>query len=133
LEYAPDANIIMRMLGGVTEYAEESVGHLVEQGTTFDVILSINDAGAYGAITAMEAADIPPDSVAIFSVDAESQARQYIREGYYIYSSVQADWQNGAQAALGSAVKLLAGSTIPEIIMASPGEVFTRDQRAPED
>ena len=71
LEFAPQAHIIGRYLGATQENAQNSVSKLLRDNVSFNVILSINDAGSYGAIQAMEAADIDPSSVIISSVDAE--------------------------------------------------------------
>lgn len=127
LEYAPEANIIGRYRGGTREFGEASIRSLLEKGTDIDVILSINDAGAFGAIKALEDAGINPDSVIITSVDAEQQARQYIRDGYYIRGSVDPGREQFSRAGINAAVKILAGGTLPERILVPPGEVVTKE------
>ena len=84
----------------------------------FNVILSINDAGAFGAVEALEEANIGPDEVRIFSVDAEQLARQYIQDDYYFVASLglDASRRQGAQDAINAMAKLLGGGTIPEQI-----------------
>ncbi len=128
LEFAPDANIIGRFLGGTIENAEASIRDLIEQGAHFNVILSINDVGAYGAINALEAAGFAPDSVVIVGVDAEAKARQYIRNGHFMRGSIEvAGVESGARPTIYAIVKLLAGSTVPEVVLVPPGQVITRE------
>lgn len=126
-EFAPDAHVIGRYLGGTPELGKESVEQLIAEGVTFEVILSINDAGAFGAIEAMEKAGIAPDSVIISSVDAETVAREYIRDGYFMRGSVAIDRAGFSRTAVNAMVKLLAGSTLPETYVVPPGEVVTRE------
>lgn len=124
---APDANIIGRYRGATPDFALESVSQLLEDGVEFNVIASINDAGSFGAIRALEAAGIGADEVVITSVDAEALAREYILEGYYIRGSVDVGREQFSHAAVDAAVKLLAGSTLPEVISVPPGQVITRE------
>ncbi|HEX2905251.1 MAG TPA: protein kinase [Phototrophicaceae bacterium] len=127
LEMAPGATIVGRYLGGTRESGLASVQKLLDEGVEFNVIASINDAGAFGAIDALKAANIPPDQVVITSVDAELLAQQYIQEGYYLRGSVQASRIETARALVNSMVKLLAGATLPENIVVPPGNMITRD------
>jgi ribose transport system substrate-binding protein len=126
-EFAPEANVIGRYKGGTPEFGKASVEKLIQDGVTFDVILSINDAGVFGAIDAMEAADIDPGAVIASSVDAEVLAQQYIRDGYFMRGSVTVGREEFSQAAVNAMVKLLAGSTLPETYLVPPGEVVTRE------
>ncbi len=127
LENAPRAHVIGRVLGGTAENGEASVSALIAQGVEFNTILSINDAGAYGAITAMESAGFDQDTVIVSSVDAESVARQYIRDGHFMRASVDAGRELFSRTAINAMVKLLAGSTVPETYLVPPGRVITRD------
>lgn len=127
LENAPDAQIVGHYKGGTREFAQESIAQAIADGVEFDVILSINDAGTFGAINALEAAGIPDDAVMIFSVDAETLAREYIQEGHYIRASVETGRRESAEASVNAMVKLLAGATIPEIIRTEPGQLITQD------
>jgi ABC-type sugar transport system substrate-binding protein len=133
LEFAPDATIVGRYLGAIRENAEESVGQLITDGIEFDVIVSINDAGSYGAIDALEVADIPPDAVVITSVDAEAAAVGYIRNKHYLRGSVDVGREIFSHAAVDIAVKLLAGGTLPELILVPPGDIITVQSAPAED
>jgi serine/threonine protein kinase/DNA-binding LacI/PurR family transcriptional regulator len=123
-EIAPEAQVIGRYLGATAANGELSVRRLIEQGVEFNVVLSINDAGAYGAIAAMEDAGFDPSSVVITSVDAESVARQYIQQSYFMRASVDVGRQLFAQTAVSAMVKLLAGATMPEVYLVPPGQVI---------
>jgi ABC-type sugar transport system substrate-binding protein len=127
LSNLPEANIIGRYLGGTREFGYESVRQLLEDGVEFNVILSINDAGAFGAVQALEEAGIDPSDVFISSIDAEPQAQQYIRDGYYFRASVAVNRTEFSRAAVYALIKLLAGSTIPETLLVEPGDIITRE------
>ncbi len=127
LELAPEAHVVGRYLGATAENGEQSVSRLLADGAPFNVILSINDAGSYGAITALEKAGVDPSSVIISSIDAESVAQQYIRSGYFMRSSISVARQEFAQTSINVMVKLLAGATVPEIYVVPPGDAITRD------
>jgi ABC-type sugar transport system substrate-binding protein/tRNA A-37 threonylcarbamoyl transferase component Bud32 len=133
LEFAPDANIIGRFLGASRENGEAAVRQLLDDGVEFNVIVSINDAGAFGAIAALEAAGIDPDSVMIFSVDAEVLARQYIRNQHFMRGSVALDRKAFSDAMVNAAVRLLSGATMPEIVLVPPGDVVTRETLVEND
>lgn len=129
-EFAPDANIVGRYLGGTPDLGRESVQTLLDDDTEFNVIVSINDAGAFGAIEALEAANIAPEAVMIVGVDAEPRAQEYIREGYYFRGSVEISRTQFSRAAAYAMIKLLSGSAIAETILVPPGEVVTAETLA---
>lgn len=125
LSEAPEANIIGRYRGATREFGQESVSRLINDGVRFNVIASINDAGAFGAIDSLEAALVPPEDVIISSIDAEQLARRYIREGYYMVGSVDVGRVQFSHAAVDAITQLLAGGTLPENVLVPPGEVIT--------
>lgn len=125
-EEAPMAVVVAHARGGTREFALESIGALIMRDQTFDVILSINDAGSFGAIAALERAGVPPHSVVISSVDAEALAQDYIRRGHFIRGSVATKREECSVTAIGAMVKLLAGSTVPEMFVIPPGPVVTQ-------
>jgi ABC-type sugar transport system substrate-binding protein/tRNA A-37 threonylcarbamoyl transferase component Bud32 len=129
-QIAPEAEIVGRYLGGTRENGRQSVEKLIADGVAFDVILSINDAGAFGAIEAMDAAGFDPSSVAVFSVDAETLAQQYIRDGFFMRGSLTIPRELVSQTLLNTMVKLLAGSPVPEYVVIPLGAVLTRDRAA---
>ncbi|MBZ0298169.1 MAG: protein kinase [Anaerolineae bacterium] len=127
LSEAPNATLVGRYRGATPEFGKASISQLIAEGVQFDVIVSINDAGAFGAIQAMEAADITPDQVMITSIDAEQLARRYIREGYYLRGSMDVGREKFSRAAIDAVTKLLAGSQLPELVLAPPGEMMTAE------
>ncbi len=126
LSNAPNANIIERYLGATRENGYQSVKTLIEAGTKFDMIVSINDAGSYGAIDALVEADISPDEVLIFSIDAERQATDYIHDDYFIRGSLSVGRQESALASVNVITQLLAGEAVPETIIILSGEMVTK-------
>ncbi len=127
LELAPNAEVIGRYLGGTRDNGYNSVRELIADGVVFDTIVSINDAGAYGAIDAMIEAGIDPSAVIVSSVDAEALAQEYISDSYYMRASVAVSRELSSETIVNVMVKLLAGATLPETILVPPGDVVTRE------
>jgi ABC-type sugar transport system substrate-binding protein len=125
LEFAPDAAIIGRYVGATPDGGDQSISRLIADGVDIDVIASINDAGSFGAIRALEAANIMPDEVVITSIDAEVLALDHIREGHYMRGSVAVGRELFSRAAIDIAARLLAGATLPETIVVPPGDMVT--------
>lgn len=126
-EFAPNAKVIGRYLGATREFGKASVEKLIRDGVKFNMILSINDAGSFGAIDAMAEAGIDPSSVIIVSVDAEALAREYIRKGYFIRGSVESSRVQLAEAMMNVTVQLLDGGTIAESIIVPPKQIITKE------
>ncbi|MFC1960897.1 sugar ABC transporter substrate-binding protein [Chloroflexota bacterium] len=127
LSVVEGAIIIGRYKGGTSEFASKSVERLLAADIAFDVILSINDAGAYGAIQALEAANISPDEVIITGVDAEAVAQDYIQNNYYMRATAVVPSEEIPAVSVNVIVKQLAGSEIPQVILAPVGELITQD------
>ena len=127
LETAPDSIVLGNVVGGTRELGYESVRDALADGLEFNFILSINDAGAIGAVRALDEADVSPADVAISSVDAEALALNYIRDDHYLRASVSVSREQFSQAAINAAVRMLAGATLPETLTVPPGDVITRD------
>ncbi len=128
LERAPDATIVGVYRGFTREFGYESIKQLLDAGTPFDVIVSINDAGSFGAIDALREAGLTPDDVAITSANAEPLALDYIAAGNFLRGSVNTNRELGSRIALNAAIRLLAGGTVPEIILFPPGVTVTADR-----
>lgn len=127
LELAPEAEIISRERGATREFAYDSIHRLLDEGVSFDLIASINDAGSYGAIDALQEAGIGPDEVFIVSVDAEQRALQYIEQNYYIRGSLTVGREATAVGAVDMITRMLAGLAVPQTIIIPPGEMITRE------
>ena len=130
LSEAPNAHIVGRYLGATPDFGKASVSKLLDDGVHFDVIVSINDAGSFGAIDALEDARVAPEDVVITSVDAEQLALRYIREGYYMRGTIQIGRERFSRAAIDAITRLLAGGTLPERILVPPGDVITAETLA---
>src|SRR5262249_16924845 len=126
LAKAPGAKIVGRFEGGLAENGEKSMADALKKYPDINVIMSINDAGAYGAIKALENAGKKPNEVKIISVDAENEARRMINQGYFFVASVDSGAVEVGQWAVDAVVKLLAESPVPRQIML-PGKVVTRE------
>jgi serine/threonine protein kinase/DNA-binding LacI/PurR family transcriptional regulator len=125
LEKAPNAKIVGRWQGGVPEDGERSMTAALAEHPEINVILSINDAGAYGAVQALRKAGKKPGDVAIISVDAETEARRMIDAGEFFRASVDSGAVLTGELGVDAAVKLLAESMVPKQIFL-PGMVVTR-------
>ncbi|MEP7293817.1 MAG: protein kinase, partial [Chloroflexota bacterium] len=87
-ELVADANFTGRVPGFTQEDAYNSVKALIDNRVDFNVILAINDAGAYGAIQAMQEADFDPTSVIVVSANGEAYAQELIRDGEFLRGTV---------------------------------------------
>lgn len=125
----PNINILGRWQGGLIEDGEKNITQALKDHPDLNVIMSINDAGSYGAIKALQAAGKKPDEVSIFSVDAEAAAQQKIQTGQYIRASFGLDPFGLGTSAVDGAVKLLAGSIVPKRIALS-GKMVTPETLA---
>src|SRR5262249_40532203 len=71
----PSAQIVTTLHNGDDQAGSQAaLAKLIESGQAINAIFSITDTGAYGAVAALSAAHLAPDSVIIASVNAESQA-----------------------------------------------------------
>jgi ABC-type sugar transport system substrate-binding protein len=126
-EEVPEATFLERVPGYTQDAAYASTKQLLDAGADFNVILSINDAGAYGAIQALDEAGLAPDSVIIVSANAESFAQELIRQGRFLRGTVALNREESSQIAVDATVKMLAGSAVPEIVSYPPGDVYTKE------
>jgi ABC-type sugar transport system substrate-binding protein/DNA-binding CsgD family transcriptional regulator len=127
LEIAPDAQMIGRVLGATRENGYASVSQLIEDGVHFDAIVSINDAGALGAIRALDEAGIGPEEVIISSIDGEQLALEYIRSCHFMRGSLYVGRRETAQYLVNIMVRLLSSGAVPEIIVRPVGEMITQE------
>jgi ABC-type sugar transport system substrate-binding protein len=132
-EAAPGANLLGRYEGFTQDAAYNSIKQLIAQGKPFNVILSITDTGAYGAVKAMQEANFDPNSVIIVSAGGESYAQELIREGQFLRGTVEINHEESSQIAVNAIVKMLAGSPVPQTISYAPGEILTREVLAARD
>ena len=87
-------------------------------------------AAAFGVISVLEEQGVPEDAVAIFSVNGESLARQYVRQGHYLRATIVFDRETLARATMEAVIKMLGGGTLPRTILVTESEVITADSQS---
>jgi ribose transport system substrate-binding protein len=107
-EGAPDAVIVGNYLGGTTEFGLASMESALVEHPEINVVVSINDAGAYGAMQALE--NVGRDDAIIVGIDAEEQAKNLITEGGMYRGTIDTSPARTGELAVNAAVRLLAGS-----------------------
>lgn len=115
-ELSPGATIVGNYLGGTTENGLASMETALQEHPEINAVVSINDAGAYGALQAMEAAGKTADDAIIVGIDAEPQALEYIGSGTMYRGTVDTAPARTGEMTIDAAVKLLAGGTLPQNI-----------------
>lgn len=126
-ETAPAAYIVSRAAGATADAARRSVSDLLQQDTQFNMVISVNDDGAYGAIAALQEAGISPDDVAVVSINGEPRAQALVEQGGYLRATIPVIAAASAETAVDASVRLLGGGTLPEFIMLPPdGAVSTQ-------
>ena len=70
------------------------------------------------------------EAVAIFSVNGESLARQYVRQGHYLRATIVFDRETLARATMEAVIKMLGGGTLPRTILVTESEVITADSQS---
>lgn len=123
-EGAPDANIVGNYLGGTTENGLTSMETALVEHPDITVVVSINDAGAYGAMQALQ--NVGVENALIVGIDAEQQAKELIQAGGMYRGTVDTSPAKTGEMAANAAVKLLAGSDFPQNI-AVPVTLITAD------
>ncbi|MEO8396709.1 MAG: substrate-binding domain-containing protein, partial [Chloroflexota bacterium] len=124
----PQVQVVHRYATGADQAASQvAIAKLISGDQKIDAIFSVTDTGAYGAIAALSAAQIAPDSVVIASVNAESKALDQIAHNNYLRASVDVGLDAGSRGAFNAAVKLLGGGTLPQILTLPSENLITRD------
>jgi ABC-type sugar transport system substrate-binding protein/tRNA A-37 threonylcarbamoyl transferase component Bud32 len=111
---------------GTAEFGQASMTQILAEHPDVNVIMSINDAGAFGAVTALKIAGKGPKDVMIISVDADPNAVQMIKAGEYFRGSVTTSPVPVARMAVDAVVKLLAGDVIP-LHIPMTAQMITKD------
>jgi ribose transport system substrate-binding protein len=121
---APNAVIVGNYLGGTTENGLNSMESALIEHPEINVVVSINDAGAYGAMQALQNAGVT-DAI-IVGIDAEEQARELIAAGGMYRGTVDTSPAETGVMFANAAVRLLAGSEFPQNI-AVPTTLISKD------
>lgn len=126
LKGAPNVTILGSWTGGLAEMGKQSMQDALAAHPDINVIMSINDAGAYGAVEALQAVGKKPGDVMIFSVDAEPEAQRRILAGEFFVASFDNDPVLTGRLAIDATVRMLAGVPVPHQIL-MPGKMVTRE------
>jgi len=126
LRKVPGVKVVGRFVGGTPELGRESMQTALQAYPEIDVVISINDAGAYGAIEALEEADKDSASTIVVGIDAEAQAREWIRAGRYFRGTVDTSPEVSGRVVIDAVVKLLSSATVHKNIRV-PVVKVTRD------
>ena len=113
-EGSPDAVIVGRYLGGTPDNGLASMETALQAYPDLNVVVSINDAGAYGAMSALEAAGADPATTVIVGIDAEAQALDYIGQGGMYRGTVDTSPAITGVMAINGSIRLLANATLPK-------------------
>lgn len=126
LRAAPEATILGVYPGAEADGAVDTLSELIGDEVNFDVILSVTDAGAYGAINALEFAGYLPHEVGIFSIGAELLAQRYMTDGRFIIASSRLNNEAATDAMFNATIELLGGGAVAEQILI-PVEIITAE------
>lgn len=111
---APNVNIVGRYLGGTTENGLKSMETALQAYPDIDVVASINDAGAYGAVNALETAGKDPATTFVVGIDAEAQAKDLIKQGKYYVGTVDTSPAKTGEMVVDALVKIFSSATAPK-------------------
>ena len=125
-EKVPNATIVGRYLGAWQENGLKSMENALQAHPEINVVVSINDAGAYGAMQALEAAKKDPAKTIIVGIDAEKKAHELIKQGGMYRGTVDTQPTETGWLAAEAVIKLLAGSPVPKEIKV-PVKVITKE------
>ena len=120
----PQAAVVGRWQGATQDNGESAMQQIIAAHPDVNMILSINDAGAYGAIEVLDRQDVPPGAVHIFSIDAEQIAREHIDNGYYLRGSLTVPREASSQAMMDAVMNLLGSQAIAQNVISVPGTVY---------
>ena len=111
-EHAPNAKVVATAQGGTPDAGTAAAETWLQSNPNMSVIVSINDAGALGALAAVEGAPGVNEKFFIGGVDALDQALSEIKkDGYYKATVDNTPFDNG-KLDLEIMMKMLNGETV---------------------
>jgi len=126
MKEAPNATIVGNYLGGTPENGLNSTESALQAHPNINVIASINDAGAFGALKALQNAGRTANDTIIVGIDAEKQALEYIKNGTMYRGTIDTAPAATGALTVNAVVKLLAGGTLPQRVRV-PVNLITRE------
>jgi ribose transport system substrate-binding protein len=113
---AAGATVVGRYQGGTTDNGLASMQAALKGHPDIDVVVSINDAGAYGALSALQTAGKDSKRTIVVGIDGETRAKELIRKGDFYRGSVDTSPSMIGRLVIDAAVKLLASATVPRSV-----------------
>jgi ribose transport system substrate-binding protein len=111
-EYAPNAEVVAVQDANITELGMRVTENVVQSNPNLKVVVALNDAGALGALAAVESAGLASDDFFIGGVDATPEAREKIDGGTAFRASVDnIPYENGMMN-IDLMLELLAGEDL---------------------
>lgn len=107
---APQAQIVARVTGGTQDAGLSASESLLQKYPNLGGIVSINDAGGYGAVQAFQGAGKNGSNAFVVGCDAESKARDLISKGGVFKATVDTQPKLTGQSAVQVVGQLLAGN-----------------------
>jgi ABC-type sugar transport system substrate-binding protein len=104
-----NVTIVGRYTGPTTDAGLSSIETVLQRYPDLDGVVGINDAGAYGAVKAFEAAGRKPGNAFAIGIDAEAKAKSDITAGGILKATVDTRPADTGAMAVRAYGKLLAG------------------------
>lgn len=111
-EYAPNAKVVATAQGGTPDAGTTAAEAFLQANPNMSVIVSINDAGALGALAAVEGAPGINPKFFIGGIDALDQALSEIKSGGYYKATVDITPYANGVFDLELMMKMLNGETV---------------------
>jgi ABC-type sugar transport system substrate-binding protein len=113
---APNVTVLASYTGGTEDLGQLSIEKALVEHPGFDLIISINDAGALGGVRALRSANIKPSAVKIVSIDAVQEVRRLMLEDEFFIGSVNTSPVVVGRYSIDAILKVSAGGVVPEVI-----------------
>ncbi len=129
---APRATVLCCFLGGTEENGETSMAAALKIHPDIDAVVSINDAGAYGAIDELGKAGKDGRSTIVVGIDGEERAREMTAKGDYFRGKVDTNPVLTGRMAANGAVMLLAGKSVPKSVKVPVSRITAQPSATPQ-
>lgn len=113
-EKSPQTQVVAKVPAGTQELGLSATESLLQKFKDLDGVVSINDAGAYGAAQAFQGAGRNATNAFVVGADAESKAVQQIKRGSIFKATVDTQPKLTGMAAMEVVGKLLAGQKVAQ-------------------
>lgn len=125
-EECPDAEVVANQTAFLEEEALNTMSAILQRNPNLNLLLTVNEPGALGAISAIEAAGrTPGEDIHIFAVGEEQRLLDAMKAGKVEGSTTAEPWLTGKLVAE-NVIKLLRGEDF-EADLTVPVTPFTRE------